>query len=71
MEIKKILKPCPFCGAEAKIELKRCGAGHENYDDWKIYCTNCKATMHIAADNYYGRECYTYDEAIEQWNRRT
>ena len=64
------LKSCPFCGAEARIELKECSSGHENHDDWKIYCTNCRAVMYIAADNYYGRDYYTYDEAIAQWNKR-
>ena len=52
----KALKPCPFCGGKAEIEMD---------DDWywnyHVFCQECKI----------GTDCYeTADEAIEAWNRR-
>lgn len=51
----KELKPCPFCGGEAEIEMD---------DSWcwnyYVFCQECKI----------GTDCYeTADEAIEAWNR--
>ena len=53
------LKPCPFCGGEAKV-------GCEKY--WqpkvsrRIICTNC-----YSSSGWYRTE----EEAIELWNRRS
>ena len=52
----KELKPCPFCGGEAEIEMD------ENwYWNYYVFCQECKITT-----DYYE----TADEAIEAWNRR-
>jgi Lar family restriction alleviation protein len=48
------LKPCPFCGGEAKI--------HNTYDGmFQIECTNCFARV------FYDR---TKKSVINRWNRR-
>ena len=48
------LKPCPFCGGEAKVLYlpNKCG--------WNVYCRMCEVEM------LYDSE----QEAIEAWNRR-
>lgn len=48
------LKPCPFCGGEAKVQRFP-----RNYS---VYCTECGArTMSFKP---------TEEEAVEDWNRR-
>ena len=48
------LKPCPFCGGEAKLRAF--------YKDYCVYCTRCNAsTMKYSP---------TETKAIEAWNRR-
>ena len=49
------LKPCPFCGGEAKI--------NENYSGYIPYCTN----RECAGDKVFFD---TDEEAIEEWNKR-
>lgn len=53
------LKPCPFCGGEAKVE-------HEYYSNFtKInYCVSCFSCFSSTFD------FDTEQEAIEAWNRR-
>ena len=54
-EIKE-LKPCPFCGGKAEIEMD-----DSWYWNYHVLCQECKI----------GTDCYeTADEAIEAWNRR-
>lgn len=52
------LKPCPFCGGEAKIR----DYSHPDLDpEIDVFCTNC------------GGQTFVYEtvgEAIEAWNRR-
>ena len=64
------LKPCPFCGGQAKIQKIMETDPPVHFYDWVVSCTSCYATMQMAADNYYGREYYTEEEVVEQWNRR-
>ena len=54
------LKPCPFCGSEAKLF-----ADKKTYD-WGAVCQQpeCECNAKISY-------CSTREEAIEQWNRRT
>ena len=58
------LKPCPFCGGEAKI---KCGEIVNRYNTavYRHYHVEC---MSCGVDT---RNFDTDDEAIEAWNRRT
>jgi Lar family restriction alleviation protein len=49
------LKPCPFCGGEAKLISEYANAHY-------VECKNCWASV--------WRSCPTHEEAIEVWNRR-
>lgn len=54
------LKPCPFCGGEATIELwSRTGAIMEQWF-FNCHCTECFAGV------IKGQE----EEAVEAWNKR-
>lgn len=56
------LKPCPFCGGEARM-LKMNGFKRSffNHIVKRPTCTKCYATMFVWFDE---------DTAIEAWNRR-
>ena len=66
------LKPCPFCGESKYITFKKDSIpdGQCHYYDWVIRYEKCHVRMNIAADNWYGRNYYTEEEAIEFWNKR-
>lgn len=64
------LKHCPFCGNAAKIRKIVRSDSMCSFDDWHIYCTSCRAEMNIPADNYYGREYFTKEQAVTIWNER-
>ena len=51
-----ILKPCPFCGGEAKITLL--------IGNYGVGCTKCPGAV-------FNCRRQTKEEAIEAWNRRT
>lgn len=53
--MKTELKPCPFCGGEAEVNML---LGN--------YCITCKYCMGAIAPAPY----QTKDEAIKAWNRR-
>ena len=55
------LKPCPFCGGEAKL-MKQFESGVEVGS--KIVCFDCLA-------NFYQGEACDAEENIDAWNRRT
>lgn len=62
--MSKELKPCPFCGGEARLLLnaKRKIYGKDEYRTGVVACCNvCEARM------FYG----TKKLAIDSWNRRT
>ena len=63
-------KSCPFCGGEVEVRLDSVMDGNCHYYDWLIRCKSCPAQMNVAADNYYGRDSYTEEQAIEFWNKR-
>ena len=54
-EIK--LKPCPFCGGEAEINMI--------YGTYFVGCSNC----HAGIIPIY--EEMSLDKKVEEWNRRT
>lgn len=51
------LKPCPFCGWEAKITKNEDGYA------WSIYCDNCYAEMNTGYS-------HNKNDLIDNWNRR-
>ena len=53
------LKPCPFCGGDAKV-LPGSGIFNDQML-WVAICVECKAKS---------RDFWTQDEAIAAWNRR-
>lgn len=53
------LKPCPFCGGEAKIKTRYYRA--INYYNYSGVCQECNASMDVKD---------TEAEAIEAWNTR-
>ena len=61
-----VIKPCPFCGGEAKISgLQYSGKAlvvtGKNYNSWNISCINyCARFIKLA----------TKQDAIEVWNKR-
>lgn len=61
MKQKKELKPCPFCGGEAKIHTSEEFFLIDKKKFSSVFCKNCQATS-----RYFN----TSKEAIEAWNRR-
>lgn len=64
---KKKIKPCPFCGGEARLEHPS-GPYMEPYKGASmVECTNCHAmTRSFSVATEYSSD----DKAIEAWNRR-
>lgn len=52
-----VLKPCPFCGGEAKLGYSTAGEGW-----WGVHCIQCRVTSYAHHDK---------NIAINLWNRRT
>ena len=55
------LKPCPFCGGEARTYTA--SAGKNKPKAWFVHCDGCRM-------NYPNWYCTIEAEAIEAWNRR-
>jgi hypothetical protein len=53
------LKPCPFCGGEAEINLHDGDAG-----TWIARCANRGCTTWPSTD------CLSYGDSVAAWNRR-
>ena len=61
----KELKPCPFCGGEAKVEKEP----FATWDEFIAHCNNPKCIAFYLG--YYDEGLYkTEEQAIEAWNRR-
>lgn len=63
------LVPCSLCGGEAVIRKVERIDGFCHYEDLMIYCKKCGTAMGFPADGYYGREFFSKDEAIAEWNK--
>lgn len=69
MNNKDILKPCPLCGGEAKIESFS-SAPHGDFVT--IKCTGCGLTLDWTTDYYYSNIARVHANltATQAWNRR-
>ena len=56
------LKPCPFCGGEARLIEESISMWSRIPHDFAVVCKNCHASIR----QYFRTEA----EAIEAWNRR-
>lgn len=70
MSMSNELKPCPFCGGEAKKHVNNQLNGIEAI--WYIQCQNsdCRARMHKHISGYDPKQKELLSEFCEQWNRR-
>lgn len=62
------LKPCPFCGGEAKIT-------HDTRDmitdEYRVKCLICGTILRHRVTEYWVDSVFdTKEQAIEAWNRR-
>lgn len=60
----KELKPCPFCGSKAKLDV--CRHSGKQYDFAVIRCEKCSATIKYGIDVEY---C-AVDRCVDEWNSR-
>lgn len=56
------LKPCPFCGGQARI-----GYAINDYNRWGVSCQNCGCSVEV--EDWKGVDD-TEENAIAAWNRR-
>lgn len=54
------LKPCPFCGGEARLFVN---------DGISVVCTKCYARTMVRVDTMEGKSS-AVESVIEAWNRR-
>lgn len=69
------LKPCPFCGGEAKLKRSENDRSVEGLTQYKVICTNCSASAYGEYFNFYiikpNPEAPQAEmSAIEAWNKR-
>jgi Lar family restriction alleviation protein len=65
-EFRSALKPCPFCGSQAKLMIG--SNGSEATSDYFVECTNedCGILTPLVYGHHEDGEC-----VVEIWNRRT
>lgn len=69
-EIKLKLHPC-YCGGEMEIKKVAQNGGMDGtYWNWELTCKKCGLTKTYAADGFYGRPYKTFEEVVDDWNRR-
>ena len=72
-KVKDTLAECPVCKSK-RIDLsaERVSAGMDGgYYDYRFGCENCGMTLRLPADDFYGRDFYTFEEAVDTWNSRS
>ena len=56
------LKPCPFCGGEAKVLY----VSHMGRSEWRVYCYDTVGCVFNPRTPWYRSRYY----AVRKWNRR-
>ena len=69
------LKPCPFCGGKAFLDLKSKSHGEHFGATFEVGCRNCcfsfkKDSRWYIANGQIMTDKDGYKECIEAWNRR-
>lgn len=76
------LKPCPFCGHDAKIEMSNLRVYNKNVEvtviraDWEVRCTACFTSKSRCSEYALDNENHFHtlidgrSEAITRWNKR-
>lgn len=65
------IHPC-HCGGEMKIEkVAKNGGMDGTYWDWELTCSKCGLTKSYAADGFYGRKYKSFEEVVDDWNKKT
>ena len=66
------LKPCPFCGGDAKIKKDYERDGHYNIPIYFIKCSSCGSNSAPYKTEWrLPGDVQTMEELINRWNRRT
>ena len=66
------LKPCPFCGGEAKLFLDIICAGHgDSAHKYYAICKSCGAAGPYFYPRFVGTEVDCEKVAADAWNRRS
>ena len=64
------LKPCPFCGSEARMAV----TAFEGPTEYAVVCDGCRLIIGYYGKNAYGKCTNLYyqtrEEAADAWNRR-
>lgn len=64
------LKPCPFCGSEARFRRTKKESMTGRWDAW-IECKGCYAKPYIYEARIFEKEEEVRERISFQWNRRT
>jgi Lar family restriction alleviation protein len=64
------LKPCPFCGGEAKLLYGKPWQQKQNMRSAFVQCRICRAKTVTFFQNAYEAWQDTVKYAVEAWNRR-